>query len=274
MGEENFDNIDETAENHSLGELLRRLNRVEAPKDFDFRVKARIANADPNEFNRRTGWPVPVYVVSLTVVVIVGSVFLFRAFYPANTAPVPEVAVTNKTAAPQPNNSPAVQPSQQTVFPQVNGSEVAITNPANNSASTGPGNTTPIIKRNPIIDRLRPGGSMDSSLGNTQQILPRGFDVNATRRNLPGPMSNSQIAITDVMKYLGLDTRFEGQALKVTAVRGRSVGDKSGVKAGDIVEAIDDTPITPATKLGGNLTVKGMTLIRGGQKIQVKIGIR
>lgn len=267
MTEKDFDNINETPEDQTLGKLLRDLERVDAPNDFDFRVKARIADADRRQINGRTGWPLPVYVVSLAVLAIVGSVFVIREFYPGAVSPVPQVA----EKAPSINLSPA-QPNSSVVQPPANGKDLAAGNPGSNTAMTPPAN---VDKTRSNVDKLPPGGSRDSSLGNTQPILPRGFDLNANRRVSPGGMNPSPpITIKDLTGYLGMDVQFEGQSLKVTSVTKGGVAQKSGVKEGDILKAVDNTQVGPATTFGNRLDAKSLTVIRDGQQIELKIGVR
>lgn len=265
MGDEKFDNTDEAAEDRALGDLLHGLKRVDAPNDFDFKVKARIAEGDPKSSTGWGGLPVPVYIVSLAVVLITGSVFLFRSFYPANSGPVPEVVETR---------APLTKPISDPLIdrPSINGKEVATTN-ANEAGVTDPGaNQQPFNRRNPNLDGLRPG-SIDQSQGNTEQPLPRGFDPNAARVRTVDPSRGSHIPITDFLNAIGINAGFQGQALKIISVRSGSIADRSGAKAGDIIEALDDTKISPNTGYGGRIDAKSLSIIRGGQRIRIRITI-
>jgi len=77
--------------------LLGELNRVEAPNDFYFGVKARIAKGKPAE-KVATWLPVTVrYAVPLVLLVLVGGYFAFNAFYSLNVTSIP-VVVADKPA--------------------------------------------------------------------------------------------------------------------------------------------------------------------------------
>ena len=263
MADEKFDKMDEMDDDRNLGKLLREMKRFDAPNDFDFRVKARIADADPSKFNRRTGWLIPVYIVSLAVLVIVGSFFVLREFYPANTGPVPEVVETKPTTLTKPIENREIR--------SVNDKDLAAADTGNKAEVAAPVNAD---KGKRVTDTQQPGGSRDSSLNGTQQILPRGFDVNASRKNASPPMNNAQIPITGLMNSLGIAARFEGQALIAVSVREGSVADRSGVKAGDIIESVDDKAITPSAKFGSRIDAKTLTILRDGQPMQLNIRVQ
>ena len=127
MTDRKLDNMDESAEDRSLGELLRTLERVDAPADFGFKVKARIAQGDADVNRGKGWWPVPVYVYALGMILIVGSAFFF--LYQPNGQPVPAVASKSDeqprvstsspltTAPPARNQEVAVSNNQKTAAP-------------------------------------------------------------------------------------------------------------------------------------------------------------
>lgn len=266
MARDKFDNRDETPDDLALGNLLRKLDRIAEPKDFDFQLKARIANTDPARLTRKTRFPVPVYAVSLAILLIVGSFLLMRDIYTGEPQPLargerpenPGNSLSNVTGS----GLPAADP------------EVAGAEPLNTGQIKTPSAAATPVNRAPAVDRERPGGSIDSSLGNTGQILGPGFDANAPRRELQTPSDDPQRAIYELMKTLGIEAAFEGDSLKVKSVGGGTVGDRSGVRAADIIESIDDIRLTRSTKLGTRLAAKTLTVVRAGERIQLKIGGR
>src|SRR5258706_9316882 len=106
-------------EDEPLSKLLGALKHVEAPNDFDFRVKARIADGKPVE--RSASWlPASIrYAVPLVLLLLVGGYFAFNAFYSAKKIDAPAVAET-RTIDDTPLSEPAsnkyvVLPSNQLV---------------------------------------------------------------------------------------------------------------------------------------------------------------
>src|SRR6266700_1296597 len=93
-------------EDEPVSKLLGGLKRVEAPGDFDFGVKARIAKGKPRDGS--TSWVLLTvrYTVSLVLLVFVGAYFAFNAFYGTRKVEVPIVA-----EVPAINNAPLSEPA-------------------------------------------------------------------------------------------------------------------------------------------------------------------
>src|SRR6185369_13710945 len=159
---------DLTAEDRTVSELLHGLKRVDEPANFDSRVRSRIADGESKTSAGWAGFAVPVYVASLAVLLLVGSLFLLREFYWKGKQDVPAVADVKKSptapkgpsvnSQPQPASNSIPAPSNTSNGPEVAGS---------------PANVLPFNKRNPNLDRLAPGGSKDSMLGSADPQNPR-----------------------------------------------------------------------------------------------------
>src|SRR5438132_11675603 len=98
-----MDNINEhfdSSEDGKIHQILGELKDVSAPKDFDFRVKARIAAGGPSAIS---GFRIPTairFAVPLVLLLLVGAYFGLNALYsPANTD-VPSVAKYEPATAP------------------------------------------------------------------------------------------------------------------------------------------------------------------------------
>ena len=255
-------------EDRTVSELLHGLKRVDAPANFDSRVRSRIADGEAKTSAGWAGFPVPVYVASLAVLLLVGSLFLLREFYWNGKPDVPAVADVKKpptapkgtsmNSQPQPGSNSIPAPSNTSSAPEVAGSPTSI---------------LPFNKRNPNLDRLTPGGSKDSTLGSADPQNPRGFDLTGPKVSTTDPRGRSSIPVTMFLNALGIDAAFHGQELRITSVRGGSPADKSGVKSGDIIDAIGDTKITPTTSFGPRIEAKSITVIRAGQSIKIKFSI-
>ena len=82
----------EIVENDPVSQLLGSLKRVEAPGDFDFRVKARIAAGRPVDRNKSWLPAVARFAVPLGLLLLIGGFFGYNALYsPKNIAVVPVV---------------------------------------------------------------------------------------------------------------------------------------------------------------------------------------
>ncbi|MEO7659678.1 MAG: hypothetical protein ABIV48_08685, partial [Pyrinomonadaceae bacterium] len=88
-------------ESDSISQLLGSLRRVEAPNDFNFRVRARIAKG--RRAKVKTDWlPVAVrYAMPLVLLVLIGGYFGFNSFYQPGEVNVPVVAEVKPTVGPR-----------------------------------------------------------------------------------------------------------------------------------------------------------------------------
>ena len=262
MTDRKLDNMDESAEDRSLGEVLRTLKRVDAPADFSFKVKARIAEGDPDVRGGKGWWPLPVYVYALAAVVIIGSAFVL--FFEPRQEPAPVVA--SKKTEPSPINSPVPSAS---VAP--NGDQ-EVAGSINNNRGTMPGDPKVLRNKEKNDGNSFEGGSTDPALVPPKVILPPGFNANQ-KQQLSPPTNGGSASVIAMLSVLGVDAKFEGVKLKIGTVSDGSVAEKTGLKAGDIIEAVDGKPINSTTKLGTRFDAKSFTVRRGAETLQLEIRI-
>ena len=104
-------------------QIIDRFEPVAAPKDFDFRVKARIANAKPGDFQSRF-LPVLRYVLPLSVVGLILAFVIFNGFYSFDNKTVPQVAETNfQPTIRKENSSAGTSPNEQIAINNSRGCE-------------------------------------------------------------------------------------------------------------------------------------------------------
>ena len=74
-----------SAAEQKISDLVGSLEKVSAPNDFDFKIKARIANADKTTFQPSL-WQTLRYVLPLSVTTMVAAFFIIQAgFFSPNT---------------------------------------------------------------------------------------------------------------------------------------------------------------------------------------------
>jgi len=210
----NEDQTTAEMENEPVSKLLAGLSRVEAPKDFDFRVKARIARGRPAE--PRGMWlPAWVRIAVPAGVLIAGSYFGFNAFYP--------VQQDQATASMGVMNPAPIEPVTQKLPEQSDvQTNVAMAQVEPERAEVKPdtdAKTDPVPPRKLVANtgdsKKQPGG------GSYDQVVRRPDLISGV--NLP---------------QIGINTVNSGSAMTVGSVRPGSVADRSGVKAGDVIEKI------------------------------------
>jgi hypothetical protein len=218
-----------------VAQLLAGLKRVEAPANFEFRLKARLANATPPA---RTFGFVPSFVKFASPVALVAAVSSVLFLNSSNS---PESTVSTAGVAPQINVSEVVKPAASfaptTVVEPEATVPVVAANPNGQAAKVR--QSVPPAVREP----KEPDRSQLKAVNGAKIIVPRGIDPNLRVLPVaPQPESKSLLPASDVLRWLGIDSVYEG-GWKVRAIKKDSPADHAGVKADDILEAIDDNQL-------------------------------
>lgn len=255
------------ADEAKVRQMLGELKRVEAPKNFDFAVQARIANSRPEDFRAAGGVPVFLrYAMPLALVLLVVGGFVINGLYSISDNSVPVVA-ESQLALPVP------------VVPQ--------NAPTANEPVTGPENRTPVLPEPELAaapprfqkERRAPntsnsgGGSFDSTLESRPAII----NV-APRPEAPAPAPKAgqmgpagQISVRQVLEFAGIKAEFSREGWKIGSVTMHSISARSGLKAGDLIEAINGLPVTDGTQFSGGLIVKNLRIKREGKTLDIDL---
>ena len=270
-----------------IRQIIGSFKQVEAPKNFNFRVQARIAKAKSSDYKQISFLPWVRYVLPI---VLIAAVFALIAIGGFNL-------FENRNAGQLAANEP--QTKQKTNYPDDESKkEIAVVSgetPENSSDSaarseaaqtiqepynkTTKPKTEKIIaenlkkktlqrKQNAEISQDDSIGSRDSAVrGNSTVILPPNMTGNQTNKN---PNDKTKIfTVQEVLSQIGIETAHETRVVKT--VRENSLAERSGVETGDIIEAIDGQTLTEKTF--GNKTVEGkaLTILRDGKKMEINL---
>jgi len=246
-------------ERDDIGEMLRGLKRVEAPGNFDFGLKSKIATGKPATENGGISRIIR-YAVPAALVLVIGAVLVLNSLYlvgERDVADLPPVAET-KTAAP-----PTISRTQ----PEVD----AVAPPPRTIAATDPEaiGSKPAVKTRPkaVENKPRkasadtPGGSYDAARRLQEPIFPNGLN----------PNGGSEIGVREVFGFLGIDAAFDGRNWTVKAVKERSIGDRVGIKPGDRLKSIDGRSISETSKFKTPFSAKSLTVVRDGKPVNISL---
>ncbi len=263
--------------------MLGGLQRVETPPDFNFQLKARIARAKPDDY--RTGFfPALRYILPLSFAVVLISFVALSGLYFVDRNSTPPVA------SEQIQNPPANPDLPVNAFTDTNAvadvrkpdEEIPVNKPVIKQAETA--NRNAAVAQNDVggskdLPTLAPriisppdkkdpgGGSDDHAVGPPKVITPPGLDPNQKIEPTVTPI----VTTTDLNGLLEI-TGIKTASQKVISVKPDGVGDRSGVKVGDKIEAINGTKITGDKFSGQNLGVKTLTVLRGGERLEIVLG--
>lgn len=230
-------------EDSSVSKLLRGLKRVEAPGDFDFRVKARIATGRPA--NRTASW-VPNSVklaLSMALLLVIGGYFGFDALYSGGKAGVSPVAEVQSSGmlpitSVEPSAPAAVNKPLEVATTYVTPSRVGIKPSGKNETSAVVPNEKRILSVQPSLGQPG-GGSYDEASRKPKQIFPKGIDPNGRPVTSNGSEANTAASGKDIFTTSGISASHAGSSWAVTGVKSNSSAERSGLKAGDVIESVN-----------------------------------
>lgn len=287
-----------SVEDEKIRDLLGNLKRVEAPNNFDFRVKARIASASPAGY-RTAFLPVLRYVLPLGAILVVLTGFVLNGLYFADEQSLSTVAEnafqspisetqTIKPGLIESNTAEiSLPPIENSIASGVSGAAIVrvknknaatseIAEPLASEKSAGKPKTKFAAKEENIFDNT--GGTRFSALTEPKQIItPPGINlnnVNKTTTDLPDFVKTKPLTAKEVLSQLGIDASYTNESWKVLSVRQNSPAESSDVRTGDVVEAIDGEKLTDKPMRSKTIEGKNLTLRRGAQKIEISPGIK
>lgn len=269
-----------SADQQQIRNLVGSLEKVSAPKDFDFRLKARIANADKTNFQPSV-WQTLRYILPLTATAVIAAFVLFQAgiFSPSSDLAGKQTALIsetqNRTELEQNFSSNNLVADVLNSNLNENKSEIVQTvstplppKPKQNlTAKISVKKTERIITG--ILKDDDGGGSKDTTLTQSNvNIVPQGIPKNS----FPIKQDNKNdfsISAQKVLEIFGVETENVDGKLKVSSVKEKSVGEKSGIKNEDLIEAIDQQKIDGKNSQLKSNTVKTIMVLREGKTVKI-----
>ncbi|MCA1588853.1 MAG: hypothetical protein LC734_00390 [Acidobacteria bacterium] len=247
-------------EERQIAEMLGGLNRAEAPGDFEFRLKARIARRNAAAEQR------PFMLLMLKVaaptglLVALGSFLTFSGILSPN-APTPTAPPT----APGPFSEAAIPEN----------TELADAEPRSmGRVSSSRVNQEALKLRDASSTQGRRGGSRVEARRQVEVIQPPpGVVVPEIPSSVrPGNTQSAYgIGMKDVFKLIGVEAKAGDTGWEILSIEPASTATKSGVKVGDLVEAVDDRQVNATTVIDGGFTAKTLKILRDGKRISVKL---
>ena len=273
--EQEIESLD--AESRKVAELLSGLTRVEAPSNFEFGVRARIAEGAPS--GRSILFPALKLAAPLSLVLLVAVIVVF---YP--TSPnVDTVKVDDPSSITAPSEAPstAVRSEVSNNSERVSGPH-APESPGEPVANPPvPHEIKPTVARHDSNTGRRPRtGGVDNPSGGASRVdaLKPANTINppefrATNRSTQNSNSGSQtdIPVREVLGIIGVSADPGDDGWKVTSTVDGSIARKSGIQSGDVIEAIDGRDVTSSTTFKGAFGGKTIRVRRDGKSLDVKL---
>ncbi len=247
----------------NVAAMLGTLKRVDAPADFDFRVRARIAQGRPAE--KRVSWfPAFARVAAPALMLAaVGGYFGYNALYSTGTVNVPVVADAGPVAP-----APVVVATSNEIAPAPAATtEVAVRPPVNTEetvAGTPKKDTTTVAKKPETPE----GGSVDMALRETNTLSTRPGNVVNTGNSSP-VIPTSTLSVREVFSAMGIRASFSGTGWRVSSVSGRAAA--AGLKTGDIIETVNGRSVGANIVFDEKFLGSILRVKRDGASIQISL---
>ena len=229
-------------ERDKLRALVECLEKVNAPENFEFGVRAKL-NSPNSKSNPAFGWRKLIYAAPALAILILGFVLAssfvnssrqpnaeFAANQPQQTtaeiavlkpAPSPEAAKQTETVAPEFANP--IQPVSTSSLPAKNQQAVARNAPRKNTEKSS---------REEIL--VRDSGN-SRTLGVSEQkvlLTPTGIPPEQ-------PKTSAFTSAKNLLTFHGIETTEETDSLRVTSVKSKTPAESAGIKTGDLIQAIN-----------------------------------
>lgn len=249
------------ANEQKVSDLLGGLKRVDAPKNFEFRLKSRIANTTPEDMRPRRLIPVLGYAAPLVLVLLVGTYLVVTGVYTVDTNSVADVEqpqpVANITETVLPNPAPFAEkekPVPDNELQAASRDQIMV-------ADTERTAEAPKAPKKTSRSSDQPGGSFDTGLASPKVILPKSLNPNASAR----------VSIREILSTIGIQAAFDGDSIKINSVVENNMAGRSGVEAGDVLESINGRPVTGTTMFDSPFTVTSIGVRREGKSMQISL---
>jgi membrane-associated protease RseP (regulator of RpoE activity) len=251
-------------EDEKISGLLRGLEKIDAPDDFAFRVKARIANGRPE----RSGggmFAFLKYAVPVAALVLFGAFIFVETNLVYDTAAVPPVAA-NEMVLPGENGGDIAENSGGLQLAVHTSDEIVGANSQNPERSSDIAEKTN-TKNAPVRERDdADGGSYDTASSDPRDsIMPPGIPNPLATKTPPVRRDEGSFRIADILSQIGIVAkRSSGGDWSASDVKGGSLAERAGVKKGDVIQAIGETRIKGLAEIRGRFSAKSITVSRGG----------
>ncbi|HEX8369955.1 MAG TPA: PDZ domain-containing protein [Pyrinomonadaceae bacterium] len=265
--------------------LLTSLKQVEAPKDFEFRLKARIAKANPNayktNYKRHFAYALPAFasIVVSTFVVLNGNFF----------GGAGDVAPIAETQAQQPPPANIAQPQKMSnafvasdasdrkapekILVANSGSQIERSgNDESPFVATAGANKKPKNEKPKTLIKENGGFSQDKTLlGSPQVFRPRGLNPDAKLEAPKDFNSEKPFSVQQLLSPLGVEVVGENGKWKVKNVSPNSAAERSGLKADDVIETLDGQQLSGTPLRGKKIEVKKLGVKRGSAQVEINL---
>lgn len=256
-----------------ISRLLSALPRVEAPSDFGFRVKAGIANGKPAETTPLWLPTAAKAVLPLMLMALVGGYFVVTALYTPDDTPMAAVSRQDEPATRIEDQTPISAPGsvlEQNLDPVITAK--APETPEIDPPTLAAPSRTVAVRQISVRKRVRSSAAPDEGSGSTDAaaLITKELSKKNDTAVMPGSVPKGERA-GEVLTRIGVNALFGEAGWKAESVTPNTAAAKAGVKAGDVIESVDDQTMTDLGSVGKPAKGKKLRVLREGRSIEIVI---
>lgn len=252
--------INNETDGDPISKTLGELSRVSAPASFEQDVLREIRTRAAVAQTPRFQW--------LKIAVPAGALAVLAAFFGMSgfwAGEIPTIAVVNEHKLERPSLDPvgsgsniagngvAVSTSGTNVNAKGSNSQTTAENPA---ASSEEANRSTTLAVEPADAPKRPKGLTGDSSTVTDR---RGVD--GTRK----------VRLIEIVEMLGVRVAFQNGTYVAVGISETGPAKTAGVRAGDVIEAVNDVSLSDTATLSGQNDVRSIRIRRDGRSITLKL---
>lgn len=273
-------------EESQLSNMLRTLPKVQAPTNFEFGYKSKLAGAR-NNHSPSMIWQTLRYILPLSAAAVIFGFVLFNSNLLINNDS-PKIAEQNlvKPENPISNQSFANKQIDEkvgiveananvgTILDNQEKTEIAQipeSNSIKNQVSKEQKTEIKKVETKKENKKSEKIFSSDVAVEKSNVITPEGLKPNKTIVRSPNNQEATTFSASEILNQLGIETSNENGKLKVNSIRQSSAGENSDVKVGDVVTAIDGQKLSDQTIRTRTVQGKTLTVDRNNQQITIQI---
>jgi hypothetical protein len=260
--------------------ILGSLEKIDAPKDFDFQLKSKIAYTKATSRNSAFWRYFAIAVPSLACVMLVAFFALNRnAPTPIATVEQPQIktsATPETIKLPENSNVQIAEKSPIETIKIKNMLPVAESKVVDDKVIAKTEKPQTVNFENKKVLRVKPKVKDDFVSDKTSAatnisppIQPKG--LNGTSANTRINEVDTVFEIESLLNDLGIETLAENGKLKVKSVKKNSSAERSGVKHDDVIDAVDNQKIVPKEIRKKVFEAKTIKVTREGKAIELKV---
>lgn len=234
---------------------LGNLPKVEAPVNFEQMVRTQIAEGRPADSTRRAQLLLALkFALPTLLLMIFGAILIFSGMKGPNDQAV--APVDERQLRP---DSPLSADADTSPSGANNASRNLNVNKANASETKAQ-----------VTGDDQGGGSVNLAVKpEAPPVYPDGLDPNA-RRPEPKSVAPGRVQPSAILSMLGLKISCESAGCSIAQLVEGSAGARAGLKVGDVIEKINDDPLS-SDSFVGSVDIRTITVRRNGRQVRVDL---